>query len=59
MSKCKHPDCFYSRNGGSGGFKCCHYMLWTGEPRNCPADDCKKYIPRKNAKYLGLKEGED
>lgn len=58
MAKCKHPDCFYSRHGGSNGFKCCHYLLWTGEVRGCSAEQCDKYVPRNNAKKLGLVEGE-
>lgn len=52
MYKCKHKDCIYCRQTGSGSGggivgSLCNYMLDTGEPRNCPADNCDKYTPRK------------
>lgn len=48
MYKCKKHDCMYCRIAGAGSdgsCKVCHYMLDTGEKRNCPADQCDKYTP--------------
>lgn len=58
MYKCKKKDCYYRRSAGSGGtdysYCCCCYMLFTGEKRGCPADNCDKYISMAEAKRLGL-----
>lgn len=59
MDKCKKTDCFYCRVGYGGNSTVCHYMLWTDNKRECPADQCDKYIPRLEARKLGMRCGEE
>lgn len=58
MEKCRKEDCFYKARG-YGDKDICHYMLWTGRSRNCPADKCDKYISKQEARRLGMRYGED
>ena len=56
MHKCRKRDCIYCRDVGSGGahssYILCHYMLDTGEKRDCPADKCDKYTPKECVKTI-------
>lgn len=54
MDKCKHTDCFWI--SGNYGDSCCGYCLETGELRNCPADNCDKYISKAEAACVGFKK---
>ena len=45
---CNHPDCYYRRVFNSG-FSYCGYAYETNELRKCPADNCNKYISKKEA----------
>lgn len=54
MDKCKHTDCFWI--SGTYGDSCCGYCLETGELRNCPADNCDKYISKAEAACVGFKK---
>lgn len=46
--------CEYRRNQENMGYyhgkskqtSCCVYLLVTGEPRGCSAEDCNKFTPR-------------
>ncbi len=57
MVHCKKGDCYYARpiSGSKGGPTACHYMLMTGEVRGCPGAQCDKYMPRLEARRLGMK----
>lgn len=49
--KCnKKNECMYAMNACSRknekDFKICGYILQTGNPRGCPADQCDKFKPK-------------
>lgn len=49
MSKETCTGCGYYRKIGAGGRdRGCHYCHDTGNPRNCPAENCNKKITRKS-----------
>lgn len=57
MDKCRHKDCYYLRplDNNKDSSKYCCYLLMTDQKRDCPADKCDKYLPRLEARRLGMK----
>lgn len=47
---CKHKNCFYRRRQNGNGIETCDYIIETGKPRGCPADDCDKFKPKDDPK---------
>lgn len=53
--KCQSKDCVFRKNI-SGGIAVCDYAGATGRLRNCPVEDCDKYVSRRKSSEKPMQE---
>lgn len=61
MTNCIDCKKCYYRSNSSRGIATCDYYLMTGQRRNCPPENCDKFIdkstkPKRRFKHINLSE---